>query len=54
MTNRYCKSCANYLGNLSCIAFDKIPEAIMLGEIDHSEPIKGQYNDVVYEPKEGN
>jgi len=46
-----CQECANYLGNLSCQAFKKIPQEILNGENDHSKPLKIQEHDIVFEPK---
>ena len=51
MTNNRCFNCKNYLGDLSCMAFDEIPEIILLGENDHLEPLKEQDNDVVFEKR---
>ena len=46
-----CKNCINYFGDLSCVAFDEIPEEILLGENDHSEPLPEQDNDIIFEEK---
>lgn len=47
-----CFLCANYMGDLTCMAFPKgIPEGIILGEINHNEPLPDQDNDIVFEPK---
>ena len=46
-----CHKCRNYLGDLSCMAFDVIPEEILNGSNDHSEPLEDQENDIVFEPK---
>lgn len=49
-----CASCRHYLGSGWCSAFpdgDGIPEAILLGEIDHREPIDGD-GGIRYEPIE--
>lgn len=51
MTNKRCYECANYIGGLKCLAFDRIPNEILLDENDHSEPLPNQKNDIVYEPK---
>lgn len=45
-----CSVCKNYLGDLSCIAFEKIPQEILVGENDHSEPLPNQENNIVFEP----
>ena len=44
-----CLKCKNYLSDLKCMAFDKIPETILLDENDHSEPLPDQGNEIVYE-----
>ena len=49
MTNNRCINCKNYLGDLSCMAFDKIPDKILLGENDHSKPLPEQDNNIVFE-----
>jgi len=48
MTNDRCISCKHYLGDLTCVAFDRIPNEILLGEDDHSKP--RQDGDFFYEP----
>jgi hypothetical protein len=50
MNNNRCLLCSNYLGDLSCMAFDKIPNEILLGENNHNKPLKNQNNDIVFEP----
>ena len=36
-----------------CKAFpDGIPDEILSGDNDHSKPLPGQQNDIVFEPKE--
>jgi len=45
-----CSVCKNYLGNLSCIAFEKIPQEILVGENDHKEPFTEQENNIIFEP----
>lgn len=52
MQNYRCISCKNYLGDLSCQAFKVIPESILTGKNDHSQPLPGQDNDIVFEPIE--
>lgn len=49
MTNNRCILCKNYLGDLTCIAFDKIPNEILTGTNNHSKPTKNQENDIVFE-----
>lgn len=36
MQSRNCFKCLWYRGNLSCLAFDEIPEEYLNGENDHS------------------
>ena len=50
MTLDTCIRCKNYRGDLSCLAFEKIPKEILNGENDHSETIKGQTTWHVFEP----
>lgn len=47
-TSDRCVNCVNYLGELSCLAFDRIPDEILTGENDHSKPLRGQDNDFIY------
>jgi hypothetical protein len=50
--SKQCYSCKFFYGHSACKAFiDGIPEEILTGEIEHSKPIKGQGNSIVYEPK---
>ncbi|NOR57838.1 MAG: hypothetical protein GQ474_04870 [Sulfurimonas sp.] len=51
MTYIECKDCKYYLGDLSCLAFEKIPQDILEGE-PHHEVRKHQDVDVFFE--EGN
>ena len=47
-----CFRCKNYNGESSykCKAFPKgIPDEILLGENDHSKPLKNQKNDIIFE-----
>jgi hypothetical protein len=54
MQTDLCNGCKNYLGLLICLAFpDGIPDEILTGGNDHSKPLPGQDNDIVYEPREG-
>ncbi len=47
----YCLLCKNYIADGKCLAFPKgIPEGILRGEDDHSEPLPEQGNDIVFEP----
>ena len=53
MQSDLCPGCKNYLGDLVCLAFgDGIPDEILSGQNNHSVPLPGQDNDIVYEPKE--
>jgi hypothetical protein len=46
-----CANCKHYNGDLTCKAFPKgIPEVIISGESDHSEPLPKQENKIVFEP----
>jgi hypothetical protein len=45
-----CEKCRHYLGGTQCMAFiDGIPQEILNGDNDHSEPLKKQDNELVYE-----
>lgn len=46
-----CNDCKNHIDGLKCKAFDVIPDEIFSGENDHSKPLPGQKNDVLFEPK---
>lgn len=53
MQTDLCNNCKNHLVDLICLAFpDGIPEEILTGENDHSKPLPGQGNDIVFEPVE--
>ena len=46
-----CDNCKNYTLGLSCLAFpDGIPDDILSGEVDHTEPHDGD-NGIQYEPR---
>lgn len=48
----FCFSCRNYKDENTCKAFPKgIPEEIFNGKKEHTEPIKGQTGDFVFERK---
>lgn len=51
MTYIECKDCKYYLGDLSCLAFEKIPQDILEGA-PHHELRDSQDMDVVFEEKE--
>ncbi|HEV8079563.1 MAG TPA: hypothetical protein VGP43_02540 [Chitinophagaceae bacterium] len=45
-----CNICKNYLGDLKCQAFPQgIPEQILNGENNHTEPLSDQDNEIVFE-----
>ena len=50
--NLICGDCKYFKEKtLTCLAFPKdIPDIIISGESDHSEPLKDQGNDIVFEP----
>ena len=50
--NLICGDCKYFKEKtLTCLAFPKgIPDIIISGESDHSEPLKNQGNDIVFEP----
>jgi hypothetical protein len=51
MQNKRCFNCIRYRGALKCQAFPNgIPEKILIGEDNHSKPLKDQKNDIVFEP----
>ncbi len=53
MENLLCKNCKNYIGELECLAFPiGIPEKILLGKNDHSQPLPEQDNNIVFEPSD--
>jgi len=54
-----CLNCKYYNENtfdkLNCQAFPEgIPDEILLGENNHTEPLEGQDNNIIFEPIEGN
>ena len=52
MTNDRCFNCKNYVSDLVCIAFPEgIPEQILNGENDHSEPLSTQIFPIVFEER---
>ena len=47
-----CNKCKHYKGWAKCTAFpDGIPDQILDGLNDHSKPLIGQGNRIVFEPK---
>jgi hypothetical protein len=46
-----CSKCRFYLGDLICLAFDRIPNEILEGKNDHRKPLPDQDNDIVFEEK---
>lgn len=55
MKSRQCLTCTRLFetaATLSCLAYpDGIPEEILTGEVDHSQPYRGDHG-IQYEPKE--
>ena len=50
MQKNLCPRCKNYIGNLKCFAFSNgISNDIVIGENNHTKPLKGQDNDIVFE-----
>ena len=46
-----CIGCKHYAQSLTCKAFPKgIPKEIINCDNDHSKPLPGQKNDIVFEP----
>jgi hypothetical protein len=48
-----CYNCKHFIDDVfkfKCSAFESIPEIIIMGENNHSKPLKGQKNDIVFEP----
>lgn len=51
--NDVCMNCKHFWGNTACDAFpDGIPAEIMHGENQHTKPLPGQENNIVFEPFE--
>ena len=47
-----CNKCIHNVGNVKCKAFpDRIPVEILRGKNDHSKPLPGQTNNIVFEAK---
>lgn len=48
-----CQRCKHFynFGFAMCEAFQEIPAEILSGDIDHTTPVEGQRNDVVFEEK---
>jgi len=47
-----CINCKHFNGKeFNCSAFKNIPDIIISGETDHSEPLPEQDNDIVFEEK---
>lgn len=47
-----CFNCKNFDPIEGCKAFEDIPEEILDGSNDHKKPLKGQKNNIVFEPIE--
>jgi len=50
-----CLACNNILktGNMTCKAYDIIPDKVWLNNIYHTKPLPDQKNDIVFEQKKG-
>ena len=46
-----CNTCKNHINGLKCKAFDEIPDSILFGDNDHSKPLSGQKNNIIFEEK---
>ena len=48
-----CQKCKHFynFGFAMCEAFQEIPAEIMTGDNDHTQPLEGQRNDIVFEEK---
>jgi len=46
-----CNSCRHHETGIRCKAFKEIPDEILLGENNHSKPLKDQGNDIVFEKR---
>lgn len=44
-----CNNCVHHISGLQCKAFDRIPDAIISGDNDHSQPLQDQENDLVFQ-----
>ena len=47
-----CFNCKHYLFFSKCDAFNEIPIEIIRGQNEHSKPLEGQDNNIVFEPIE--
>lgn len=52
MSNDSCVSCAFYLGAGRCMAYEKIPDKILLSEVEHNQILDGQEGDFIYTPRD--
>ena len=50
MINDLCISCKHYELGRQCKAFEEIPDVIWDGNNDHSKPLPGQKNDIIFNP----
>lgn len=48
-----CNKCVNYISGEKCVAFEFIPDLILLGKNNHSKPLDGQKNNIVFKLKNG-
>ena len=48
-----CNTCKHFKRDImtsnTCEAFENIPREILIGENMHTEPLRGQRNDIIYE-----
>ena len=47
-----CVKCKHYISDLKCLAFNIIPDIILLEGNNHSKPLPNQDNDIAFEPLE--
>ena len=50
MQKSLCFNCENYIADSACLAFDKIPNEIIIGNNDHSTIQKGQNGKFIFTP----
>lgn len=48
MISAGCRHCIHYLNDAKCLAFERIPEKIFLGEIEHLSVLTGQKEDFIF------
>lgn len=47
-----CVKCKHYISDLKCLAFNIIPDIILLEGNNHLKPLPNQGNDITFEPLE--